>query len=219
MSQQPIRVLLADDHALVRAGFRVLLADMTGVDVVAEANNGRDTLRLVAQHEPDIIFMDIAMPGLNGLDATAQITQLHPRCRVIILSMHMTEEYVMQALQAGAVGYLQKDAEPTELERALRTVASGQQYLSNALTEQDIKGYLQRTATAANAANVPTSLTPRQRQILQLIAEGHTSREIAILLDISLKTVETHRANIMKRLDIHELANLVRYAVNIGIIT
>jgi DNA-binding NarL/FixJ family response regulator len=218
MSQQLIRVLLVDDHALVRAGFRALLDSMTDVEVVAEANNGRDALLLMAQHEPDIVFMDIAMSGLNGLEATAHLTRTHPRSRVIILSMYMTEEYVMQALQAGAVGYLQKDADPAELEKALRTVASGQHYLSAHLSEQDIEGYLQRTAGTANTTNRPTSLTPRQREILQLIAEGHTSREIAQKLNISLKTVETHRANIMERLEIHDLASLVRYAISIGLI-
>ncbi len=218
---EPVRILLADDHSLVRAGFKAMLEDLGGVVVVAEADDGREALKQIAKYHPDIVFMDIAMPKLNGLDATSQVVRDYPDCRVVILSMYMTEEYVLGALRAGATGYLLKDADPAELELALRAVERGETYLSPGVSKHVIEDYLRRTGGNIVDLDMPPAdpLTARQREVLQLIAEGHTSRQIARLLDISLKTVESHRQAIMERLDIHDIASLVRYAIRIGLIS
>jgi DNA-binding NarL/FixJ family response regulator len=212
---KPICVLLADDHTLVRAGFRALLQSLADIQVVAEASEGHEALRLIAQHQPDVVLMDIGMPGLNGLEATAQITQKFPSIRVIILSMHATEEYVLRALQSGAVGYLLKDAGTSELELAVRAVIRGETYLSPAVSKHVIAEYTQRVSSQPPSLE---PLTPRQRGILQLIAKGYTTKEIAQMLHLSVKTVETHRLQLMTRLDIHDIAGLVRYAIRVGLI-
>ena len=211
-----IRVLLADDHTLVRAGFRTLLESLPGVEVVAEAQDGREALRLIELHRPDVILMDIAMPDINGLEATARVTEAFPYCRVIVLSMHLNEEYVLQALRAGASGYLLKDSDPAELEIAVRAAACGEMYLSPPVSKQVIEAYVQRVGGETSPF---AALTPRQREVLQLIAEGHTTQEIALRLGVSAKTIETHRAQMMERLDIHDIAGLVRYAIRIGLIS
>jgi len=223
---KPIRVILADDHALVRAGFHALLASLEGVEVVAEAGDGRQALQMVEANRPDVVLMDISMPELNGLDAVEKITRDFPAVRVIILSMHANEEYVLHALQAGAAGYLLKDAGIGELELAVRAVARGETYLSPPVSRSVIDDYLRRLGSPAEAGtqppNLPDSkgkLTPRQREVLQLIAEGRTTQEIAKRLHVGVKTVETHRAQLMERLDIHEVAGLVRYAIRIGLVT
>jgi DNA-binding NarL/FixJ family response regulator len=211
----PIRVLLADDHNLVRAGVRALLQNVAGVQVVAEASNGREALRLVEELRPDVALMDIAMAELNGMEAAGRIAREHPRTRVIMLSMHATEEYVVQALRAGASGYLLKNAGAAELEKAIKHVAEGETFLSPAISRQ-VSDYIRRVGQE------PTSLdrlTPRQREILQLIAEGHTTKKIAQVLSISVKTVETHRSQLMEQLDIHDVAGLVRYAIRMGMVT
>jgi DNA-binding NarL/FixJ family response regulator len=221
MTSTPIRVLLADDHELVRAGFRALLDSLSEVEVVAEVEDGREALRLIAVHQPDVVLMDITMPGLNGLEATSRIVKEFPRTRVIILSMHTDEAHVLLALRKGAAGYLLKGARRAELELAVRSVARGEIYLSPAVSKHVVGTYVQRTADPSAEASPPHSserLTPRQREILQLIAEGHTVKEIAHILGISVKTAETHRAQIMERLDIHDVAGLVRYAIRAGII-
>jgi DNA-binding NarL/FixJ family response regulator len=210
----PIRVLLADDHALVRAGIRALLDKLSDVRVVAEANDGREALSLIETQQPDVIMMDVAMPGLNGLEATARIGRQFPLVRVIILSMHANEEYVIQALRAGAVGYLLKDAAMIELETALNTVMRGETYLGPALAQR-VSAYEQRVGSEASLLE---RLTPRQREILQLLAEGHTTQDIALTLKISPKTVETHRAQLMERLGIFDVPGLVRYAIRAGMI-
>jgi DNA-binding NarL/FixJ family response regulator len=219
---KPIRVLLAEDHTLVRAGIRALLQALTGVQVVAEANDGREALRLIKTYQPDVVLMDIAMTGLNGLEATARVTKEFPTVRVIILSMHSSEEYVAQALHAGAAGYLLKDAAAAELELAVKAVARGETYLSPAVSKHMITDYLRRVAGgeagAGEGALSPDPLTPRQRETLQLIAEGHSTKEIASILHLSVKTVETHRMQLMARLDIHDIAGLVRYAIRIGLV-
>jgi len=220
---KPTRVLLAEDHALVRAGIRALLQNLTGVQVVAEASDGREALRLVKTYQPDVVLMDIAMAGLNGLEATARVTKEFPAVRVIILSMHSTEEYVAQALRAGAAGYLLKDAAAAELELAVTSVARGETYLSPAVSKHVIADYLRRAGGGAAGGDEgtpsPTALlTPRQREILQLIAEGHSTKEIAALLHLSVKTVETHRMQLMARLDVHDVAGLVRYAIRVGLV-
>ena len=212
---RPIRVLLADDHALVRAGIRSLLDDLEGVEVVAEAADGRQALAQIGQHHPDVVLMDIMMGELNGLDATARVAARFPGVRVVILSMNASEEYVLQALRAGAVGYLLKDSRPAELEQAIRTAASGGTYLTAAVSRHVITGFLQ----GGGAAGPLERLTPRQREVLQLIAEGNTTKEIAKKLGIGVKTAETHRTQLMDALDIHDIAGLVRYAIRTRLIS
>jgi DNA-binding NarL/FixJ family response regulator len=210
-----IRLVIADDHALVRAGIRALLEGLEGITVVAEAGDGRAALGLVQTHRPDILLADIAMPQMNGLELAASVTRANLSTRVIILSMHSGEEYANRALQAGAVGYLLKDAGLAELELAVRAVARGETYLSPAVSKHVIAEYLQRTAGTHPRTS---SLTPRQQEILRLIAEGETTKSIARRLGISVKTVETHRSQVMTRLDIRDVAGLVRYAIRIGLI-
>ncbi|HYM38234.1 MAG TPA: response regulator transcription factor [Nitrospiraceae bacterium] len=210
----PLRILLAEDHTLVRAGIRALLESLEGVEVVAEAADGREALRLAEAHHPDILLMDITMKELNGLQAAARLTKEHSATRVIILSMHADQVYVRQALQAGAAGYLLKGADVAELELALKAVTRGDTYLSPSVSK-DIVGNLLNGKTPA--ANPLDELTPRQREILQLVAEGRTTKEIAGRLDLSSKTVETHRAQLMERLDIHDVAGLVKFAIRVGL--
>jgi DNA-binding NarL/FixJ family response regulator len=213
---KPIRILLADDHALVRAGFRMLLEALPEVEIVAEAASGREVLQLAREHEPDIVLMDIAMPGLNGLEATVQLAVAFPGVRVIILSMHANEEYVLRALRAGAVGYLLKDSGPDELEMAIRAVAAGDTYLSPPVSKHVISDYVRLVRQEPDSLE---RLTPRQREVLQLIAEGHTTPEIAEILHVSVKTAQTHRAQLMDRLGIHDVAGLVRHAIQMGLVS
>jgi len=211
----PVRVLVADDHELVRAGFRSLLQAIDGVEVVAEADDGLRAIELVRTHRPNLVLMDIAMSGLNGLEAASRIVKEFPQVRVIILSMHKSEEYVLQALRNGASGYLLKDASPSELELAIRTVIRGDTYLTPVISRQVIEGYLRRLDPEKSPSDL---LTPRQREILQLIAEGLTTKAIADRLHVSVKTVETHRSQLMERLKIHDVPGLVRYAIRTGLI-
>jgi DNA-binding NarL/FixJ family response regulator len=210
-----LRVVLVEDHALVRAGIRSLLEKLADLEVVAEAGDGRTALTLIAQHQPDVVLMDIKMAGLNGLEATARIVRDLPGVRVVILSMYANEEYVIQALRAGASGYLLKDAGTAELEVAVRAAAQGETYLSPAISRRMIQDYLQVVGGEGGALE---QLTPRQREVLQLVAEGHSVKEIARVLHVSVKTVETHRAQLMERLDIHDVAGLVRYAIRVGLV-
>jgi DNA-binding NarL/FixJ family response regulator len=208
---QNIRVLLADDHTLVRSGMRALVDDLPGVEVVAEAADGRAALDRIDELRPHVVLMDITMPELNGLDATAQIEGRFPEVHVILLSMHAEEEYVARALAIGAAGYVLKNADAAELDTAIRTVARGGSYLSPEVARQVTTGRVQ-------AGKPGPELTRRQREILQLIAEGSGTRQIATKLGVSVKTVETHRAKLMQRLDIHDVAGLVRYAIRQGIV-
>jgi DNA-binding NarL/FixJ family response regulator len=210
----PIRVLLADDHALVRAGIRSLLEAIEGVQVIAEAGDGHQALELANEHQPDLVLMDVAMPSLNGLEATARITKTLPHTRVIIVSMSANEEYVVHALRAGARGYLLKSAPPEELALAIRAVTRNQTYLTPAVSRTVVDDYLRRLEGSTSEFD---RLTPRQREILQLIAEGETTKQIASRLKLSAKTVETHRQLLMRTLDIHDVAGLVRYAIRIGL--
>jgi DNA-binding NarL/FixJ family response regulator len=212
----PIRVLIADDHTLVRAGIRGLLQRLPDVEVVGEAGEGQEALRLAEVLQPDVVLMDIGMPGLNGLEAAARLATLGTTIRVIILSMHTAEEYVLRALRAGCAGYLLKGAAVSELEVAVRAVARGETYLSPAVSKQVVDDYVGRTGGATGPLD---ALTPRQREILQLVAEGNTSKDIAARLALSVKTIEAHRAHIMERLDVHDLAGLVRFAVRVGLVT
>jgi len=212
----PVRVLLADDHALVRAGIRALLEGLEGVAVVAEAGNGGEVLELARKHRPDVVLLDISMPGIGGLEASAQLKQELPEVRVVMLSMHANEEYVLQALRAGAVGYMLKDSATAELELALQAVMQGETYLSPPISKQVVEGYVQRVGAEQPATD---HLTPRQRQVLQLIAEGLSTKEIAYRLELSVKTVETHRAQLMERLQIRDIAGLVKYAIRNGLVS
>jgi DNA-binding NarL/FixJ family response regulator len=211
-----LRIILADDHVLVRAGIRALLEKMPGVEVVAEAGDGVEALALVSAHQPDVLLMDVAMRGMNGLAAAAQATKELPHLKVIILSMHANEEYVIQALRAGAVGYLLKDSAAIDLEQAIEAVRRGETYLSPKVSRTVIEGYLGRVSPAGDTAAHP--LTPRQLQILKLVAEGESTKEIAFALSVSVKTVETHRAQLMERLGIRDVPGLVKYAMRIGLI-
>lgn len=210
----PLRVLLVDDHALVRAGMRSLLQDLPDVEVVAEAGDGAGALAAAERERPDVVLMDIAMKGMNGLEAAARLRERLPGVKVIILSMHTSEEYVLLALRAGAAAYLIKDSATAELELALKCVMRGETYLSPAISRQVVDGYVQRVGASAG----PEPLTPRQREVLKRIAEGRSTKEIAFELNLSVKTVETHRAQIMERLGIRDVAGLVRYAMRAGLV-
>ena len=208
----PIRVLLADDHALVRAGLRSLLDRVSDIEVVGEAADGHEAVARARTMTPDVLLMDIAMPGLNGLEAAARIRGERPDVRIILLSMHANEEYVMRALQIGASGYLLKDAAAPELVVAIRTVMGGGTHLSPGVSSVLVEDYARRVGGSR-------SLTPRQRDILRRIAEGASTKEMAYALGISVKTVESHRSHIMKRLDLHDVASLVRYAIRAGLVS
>jgi DNA-binding NarL/FixJ family response regulator len=222
---ETIKVLLADDHALVRAGIRSLLQNLSGIQVIAEADDGYETLHLINEKKPDIVLLDISMPGLNGLEITDRVTKEFSKIRIIILSMHMNEEYVLHAIRAGAAGYLLKNSGIEELELAIKSVARGEMYFSPPVSKQVIMDYIERLKLNSKAGHKKSKselyeiLTPRQREILQLIAEGCTTKEIANKLNVSIKTVDTHRTQLMERLDIHDIAGLVRYAIRTGTLT
>jgi DNA-binding NarL/FixJ family response regulator len=196
---KPIRVLLVDDHELLRAGIRSLLKDLDGFEVVGEAVNGREALARVGELRPDVVLMDILMPEMNGLDATARLVTLFPTIRVIILSMNSSEEHVLQALRAGASGYLLKNIGPAEMEQAIREVARGEKHITPAVAGHVIAGLLE-----GGKVTSLERLTPRQREVLQLVAEGNTSKKIAKKLGISAKTADAHRGELMQALDIHD---------------
>jgi len=212
-----VRVLLAEDHTIVRKGLRSLLEGEADIEVVGEAEEGRETLRMTRQLLPDVVLMDISMPGLNGLEATRQIKKAMPSVNVVILTRHANEEYVLQILQAGASGYVLKRAAPTELLLAIRAAHRGEFFLSPAISREVIEEYVQRAAGTAEDGWM--RLTDREREVLQLIAEGHTSGEIGVLLTISEQTVRTHRGNLMDKLDIHSTAELTQYAIRKGVIS
>lgn len=211
-----LRVVLADDHTLVRAGLRKLLESIADLEVVGEASDGLALLALAAQHRPHLVLVDISMPGLNGLEATARLLKEWPDTKVVILSMHQSEEYVRQALRQGASGYLLKDCAPFELALAIQAVFRGETYLSPAVSKDVLSDYVQRLRDEVQPGD---QLTPRQREVLQLVAEGLSTKEIARRLDLSVKTVDTHRSQLMKQLGIHEVTGLVRYAMRTGLIS
>ena len=212
-----IRVLLADDHALVRAGFRALLGEIPEVQVVAEAADGAEALRLIEELKPELALLDISMPGLNGLEVASRVGRDHRRTRCIILSMHVDDEYIRRALAAGAAGYLLKNSDRSELEMAVRAAARGETWLTPQVSKRIAAVYAR--GEGLNPEGPPVELlTARQREVLQLIAEGLSSKEIAQRLDLSVKTVESHRTEMMQRLDIHGVAGLVRYAIRLGIV-
>ena len=213
---KPLTVLLVEDHHLVREALRALLSEQGTVEVVGQAKDGLEALEKVPALRPDIVVMDIGMPNLNGLEATRRLCDLPHAPEVIILSQHARQEYVVQALLAGARGYLLKDAVADELTEAIERVFAGETYLSRQLPRDQIEEYVRQ------GKNLPfplKRLTPREREVLQLVAEGYTNRQIAVKLSISVKTVEKHRFNLMEKLDIRDVAGLVRFAVEHGIVT
>jgi len=211
-----IRILLADDHVLMRAGIRALLERMPGVEVVGEADDGHQALNLVRATGPHVVLMDIAMGRLNGLEAAARVVMEFPDVKVIILSMHAAEEYVVRALRVGVAGYLVKDSATGEMGLALQAVIRGERYLSREIRAEAVDD---RLAHSSRVQPSLEQLTSRQREVLQLIAEGRSTKEIAFVLMVSAKTVEAHRAQLMHRLDIHDIASLVRYAIRAGVVT
>jgi DNA-binding NarL/FixJ family response regulator len=207
----PLRVLLADDHQIVRDGLKALLA-REGVDVIGEAGDGQEAVRLASVLAPDVVVMDLAMPLLNGLDAAREILRAAPRMGVVLLTMHAEDHQVITALRAGVRGYVIKTQAADELVRAIRDVAAGRVHLGSGASAVLVEAYLDGTDPPSDP------LTPRDRQVLQLVAEGRTTKEISTQLGISAKTAETYRANIMEKLDIHDTAGLVRYAIRRGMI-
>jgi DNA-binding NarL/FixJ family response regulator len=214
----PISIVLADDHAIFRQGLRRVLGEDPRVRVVGEACDGREALEIVKAQEPRVVLMDLTMPGLSGLEATRRIRKAHPKTQVVILSVHSDEEHIARALESGAVGYLLKDIRAPELFDAIEAAAGGRRYLSPAVSEAIISAYLRLRRDRADVNSPFQLLTAREREILRLLTEGRSSKEIAGEISVSPKTVETHRANIMRKLDIHNIADLVRYAIARGIV-
>ena len=207
-----IQVVLADDHALVRAGIRALLERIDKVEVVGEAGDGQEALRLIEQLDPDVVLLDLTMPGLSGFEVLKETSERFPNVNMIVLSVHDSEEYAFHALRSGAVGYLPKSAASTELEAAIERVLSGEKYISPSIAPEASLEF------SKAAPETSPELTPRQMEVLTLIAHGSSTRDVARSLNISIKTVETHRAQLMERLNIHEVAGLVRYAIRKGLV-
>ena len=212
-----VRILLADDHTVVRQGLRKLLEERPDWEVIAEAGDGREAVRLAEQQKPDVAILDVAMPLLNGIEATRQITKRVPSTRVLVLSMHADEAYVTQILQAGATGYLLKDSADVDLLKAVGEAAQGRSFFSPAIARVMLDDYVRQLADKG-VTDRYESLSEREREIFQLIAEAKTNKEIAALLNVSPSTVETHRAHIMEKLDLHSAAEIVLYAVRRGVI-
>lgn len=213
-----VRVLLADDHGIVRRGLHYLLERSPGFEVIGEAGDGREAVRLAEELNPDVIVMDIAMPNLNGIDATAQIVRRRPETGVIILSMHSDETYLVRALSAGAKGYLLKDSAEADLIRAVQAVSQGRPFFSPVIAQTLLEDYMRRLQQQ-NLKDSYDLLTDREKEVLQLLAEGKSNKEVASLLSLSLYTVETHRSNLMQKLNLHSTAEIVLYAVRKKIIS
>jgi DNA-binding NarL/FixJ family response regulator len=211
------RIVLADDHTLVRTGMRLLLESIPDVKVVGEASDGLEALQLIQKHLPDCVLMDLAMPGLSGVEAVRRSTSQFPSIPILVVSMHADEAYVHQALAAGAAGYLLKGADKEELESALSTVCRGETYLTPAISKTLVAALAKRTQTSEPVSPLEV-LTMRQRQVLRLVAEGNSTKQVAGRLGLSAKTVEAHRGAIMERLGIRDLAGLVRFAVRVGLV-
>lgn len=207
----PIRVVLADDHTLVRQGLRSLL-ERDGIQVVGDAQDGQELVRLAGKHSPDVAVIDIGMPLLNGLDAARELKRVSPKTKAILLTRHDEDEYLIEALRAGAKGYVLKNQAATDLVHAIQLVCRGQVYLSPGMSSVVVNAYLSKTELPVDP------ITSREREVLQLIAEGKSTRDIASLLGISVKTADSHRSRLMRKLDIHEVASLVRYAVRKGLV-
>ena len=208
----PIRILLAEDHVMVRQGLRVLL-ERAGMIVIGEASDGQEALRLAHEYTPDVVVLDIVMPSLNGLETARRLRETLPQTKIVLLTMHTEEPYVLEALQAGAVGYVLKTQAAGDIVQAIRDALQGAVYLSSRVAHTVVQAYLTRPSLS------PDPLTSREREIVQRIAEGQTTKEIASALGLSVKTVESHRSSLMRKLDIHETATLVRYAIRRGLTT
>ena len=211
-----VRIILADDHNIVREGLRSLIEKELGMEVVGEADNGRTTVKLAMDLKPDMIIMDVSMPDLNGIEATRQITHELPDIKVLALSMHSDKRFVAGILKAGASGYLLKDCAFEEMAGAIRAVADGGTYLSPGVAGAVIQDYVRRLSDS-DTPMVTSTLTPREREVLQLLAEGNSTKEVAARLNVSIKTVETHRRQLMDKLDIHSIAALTKYAIREGL--
>ncbi|HTQ55380.1 MAG TPA: response regulator transcription factor [Bryobacteraceae bacterium] len=210
--REKIRILLADDHAVVRQGFKMILAAQADMEIVGEAGNGREALDLAGQLQPDLVVMDVAMPELNGIEATRRLADLSPRTRVLALSMHKDSVYVREILRAGARGYLLKDSIASDLLAAVRAVARGEGYLSPGVSDAVLNDYRRHVTDPIDL------LTSREREVLQMIAEGKTNKEIATVLNLSVYTVDAHRGRIMEKLNLHSVNELVRFAVRNGLV-
>lgn len=211
-----IRILLADDHTLLRNGIRALLKDQPDMVVVGEAEDGREAVQMVDKLSPNVVLMDISMPSLNGLEATRQIKREHPEVNVLVLTMYDQEEYFRQVLEVGASGYIIKRAAVSELVAAIRAVYKGEAVLSPSITRLLLEDYMRKEVS--HSISETDTLTPREREVLQLIAEGKTSREIAEILNLSIKTVQSHRTSLMQKLDLHDRGDLIKYAIQKKII-
>lgn len=217
MNRKKTRILIAEDHTIVRQGLSALINRQPDMQVVGEAKDGKEAIEKTKEMSPDVILMDIAMKHMNGLEATARIKKIAPEVKILVLTMYDNEEYIYQILRAGASGYLLKEAAMADLISAIKAVNGGESYLSPSISKKVIEDYIRR-AEQGETAGFDDILSDREREILQLIAEGHTYEEIASILCISKKTVETHRANIMDKLDIHDKVGLVKYAIRKGLI-
>lgn len=210
------RILIIEDHTLLRAGLRALLTQGDEFEVAGEFDNGRDAVRAIGTLEPDLVLMDLSMPGMNGIEAITEIKRRDPAARILVLTIHRGEEYIQESLRAGANGYVLKDASQDELRVAIRSVLSGKTYLSPDVSASVVNGYLNKDT---ERANTPWSaLTHREREVLKLVAEGHSNRSIAQFLSLSVKTVEKHRSNVMRKLDLHNAAMLTAYAIEKGLV-
>jgi DNA-binding NarL/FixJ family response regulator len=211
-ASKPIRVLVEAQHALVRAGIRALVEQIPEVEVVAEAAEGQQSFQLIREYQPDILLLDVILPSVTAFESLQEIVEKFPKVRVIVLTLQENQEYAIQAFRAGAAGYISKNAASVELEKAIKSVASGENYLGSELSQQAVLKYLK------DPRAILSELTARQREVLKMVAEGHATKEIAKRLNISVKTVETHRAQLMERLNIHDVVGLVRYALRIGLV-
>jgi DNA-binding NarL/FixJ family response regulator len=212
------RILIAEDHALLRAGLRALLSQELDMEIVGEADNGRDAIDSVSGLAPDLVLMDLTMPGTNGIEAIAEIKRDNPAIRILVLTLHRAEEYIHESLRAGADGYILKDATHEELRVAIRSVLNGKTYLSPDISNKVISGYL-GTGKSNGSSSAWEGVTQRERQVLKLIAEGRSNKSIAEYLSLSVKTVEKHRSNLMKKLDLHNASMLTAFAIAKGLVT
>jgi len=213
-----IRIVIAEDHTILREGLRALLSSHSDFDIVGEAKDGQDAIRRVEKLEPDLVLMDLSMPRMDGISAINDIKKRYPKIKIIALTVHKTEEYILAALKAGADGYILKDATRNELILAIKSVIDDRQYLSPGVSEKVIQGYLEGKKTIKTDSSWDT-LSQREKEVLKLIAEGYKNKEIAEFLGVSLKTVEKHRANLMKKLDLHNAATLTAFAMERGMVT
>lgn len=212
------RIFIVEDHTLLRAGLRALLSQDPDLEIIGEADNGRDAIRSIGTLAPHLILMDLSMPGLNGIEAMQDIKRRNPEMRVLVLTIHKTDEYIHESLRAGADGYILKDATHDELRVAIRSLLNGKTYLSPDISDKVIHGYLGTNGKAAYIGSSWDSLTHREREVLKLVAEGHPNKYIADYLCLSIKTVEKHRSNLMKKLDLHNASTLTSYAIEKGLL-